>query len=155
MKKRGLTLGFTLIELMIVIAIIGILAAVAVPQYSQYTKRAKFSEIKLAARPVKVGVELCYHRNAGADGCNTTVPDPSTDSQVTAQTLATAASAALVSSVTLTGTTFPVIEVTAANQEGFSGETFVLTGQPIGTAGENKTISDWTESGTGCDQGYC
>ncbi len=52
--------GFTLIELMIVIAIIGILAAVAVPQYTQYTKRAKFSEVILATTAFKTPAELAY-----------------------------------------------------------------------------------------------
>jgi len=151
MKKSG----FTLIELMIVIAIIGILAAVAVPQYSQYTKRAKFSEVKLAASPIKSGVELCYHRNAGADGCNSSVPVLGVESQVTPIILTKAASANLVASVSLTGTTFPVIEVIAAADEGFDGETFVLTGTPTGTVGIDKTIADWVESGTGCDAGYC
>jgi type IV pilus assembly protein PilA len=51
--------GFTLIELMIVVAIIGILAAVAIPAYSNYTKKAKFTEVSQATQAMKSAVEAC------------------------------------------------------------------------------------------------
>jgi len=58
--KRSLQKGFTLIELMIVVAIIGILAAVALPAYQDYTKRAKMSEVILAASACRTTVTEVY-----------------------------------------------------------------------------------------------
>ena len=58
--KRSVQQGFTLIELMIVVAIIGILAAVALPAYQDYTKRAKMSELILAASACRTTITEVY-----------------------------------------------------------------------------------------------
>lgn len=59
--------GFTLIELMIVVAIIGILAAVALPAYQNYSNRAAFSELVLAVTPRKTAVELAIQTRSPAN----------------------------------------------------------------------------------------
>ena len=61
--------GFTLIELMIVVAIIGILAAIAIPSYQNYTKKARFTEVVQATAPFKVAVEACVQDLNTLTGC--------------------------------------------------------------------------------------
>ena len=62
--------GFTLIELMIVVAIIGILAAVALPAYQDYTIRAKMSEVILAMSACRTSITEVYQSGGSAPGGN-------------------------------------------------------------------------------------
>ena len=71
MSENNPQRGFSLIELMIVIAIVGILASIAVPQYSHYTKRAKFAQVVLVAAEAQSAIATCLQVHYRIEDCDT------------------------------------------------------------------------------------
>ncbi len=129
---RSAQRGFTLIELMIVVAIIGILAAVALPAYQNYTKKAKFSEVVLSTSAAKVAVELCAQDQNALTNCTAGSNGVPADITVAAGNVASVATAA------------GKITATAIATNGLSGETFIMS--PALAAGKVTWTTDATST---------
>ncbi len=143
MQKHNKQQGFTLIELMIVIAIVGILAAVALPAYQDYTKRARFTEVISLSGGIKTAVELCTQEAGGDEtGCDSAAGG---DQGVISAVAAAEDSALITSATTVDGT---ITMIPAAANGIVAGDTYIL--DP--TVSANGQIS-WTNDGataSGC-----
>lgn len=136
--------GFTLIELMIVVAIIGILASVALPAYQTYTNKAKFSEVVLASSNMKTAVEICGQTYASSDAdfdnsCGTTGANGVND----------VGASGYVASVIVSDPGSDTVVITATSS-GIAGEaTHILTGTL--TSGQ----ITWAAAGSCVVAGWC
>jgi len=126
--------GFTLIELMIVVAIIGILAAVAIPAYQDYTIRAKLGNAVSAADSLKTAVAMCIQDQGGsATGCSAVAEGGAASAGIPAFTATKEVASATVTNGVI------VITLGAAIGTGVNGKTITFT--PQITAGQ--TTMGW------------
>jgi type IV pilus assembly protein PilA len=130
--------GFTIIELLIVIAIIGILAIIAVPTYMTYTKKTYFTEVVQSTGPYKIAVEACFQMQGGGSavtGCgngSNGVPAAPTASGNVASVVTTSAGV-----------------ITATGQNKAPADTYILTPTPT------SNVLVWAATGTCKTNGSC
>jgi len=118
--------GFTLIELMIVVAIIGILAAIAIPAYQNYTLKAKFAEVVNSVAPIKTGIEVCVQNGDCYDSVNVALQNVAFGYQGLIPPAPTAST--YFSGMAVASTATNTITATATSVGGLAAETYILDG---------------------------
>lgn len=133
--------GFTLIELMIVVAIIGILAAVALPAYQDYIKKSAYTEVTTAMGAIKTQVDVCYQQQQDLALCDTAAEIGST--------LPSAGAKGALNKIELTATTAVITGTPNAYKGILVGDTCTLTP----TAGVGGRL-DWAYGGACLTKGW-
>ncbi len=130
--------GFTLIELMIVVAIVGILAAVAIPAYQDYTVKAKVSEAISVSDPVRTAMGVaCSEASLASTTTNSTLNIPAAASYTSTYVTSVAAAGTSATAGTVT------VVLKAIGNTVTAGDTIIYTGA-CGTTGMT-----WAITGTG------
>ena len=132
--------GFTLIELMIVVAIIGILAAIAIPQYADYTQRTKLAGAVAGLATYKTTVALCIQDLGVETGCNH-------NTNGIPNTIASGNNGGTINYIDAVTVANGTISMTSTGKTGVGTALLAITMDPTVP---NSAALDWALSGSGC-----